>query len=54
MITYVYPEIGRALVSALGAAQVEATLPPENHLLRRAHADARRRALCAATWRGPP
>jgi glycolate oxidase iron-sulfur subunit len=30
MITYVYPEIGRALVSALGAVQVEVTLPPEN------------------------
>ena len=31
MITYVYPEIGRALVAALGAAGVEVVLPPENH-----------------------
>lgn len=31
MVTYVYPEIGRALVAALGAARVAVALPPENH-----------------------
>ena len=31
MITYVYPEIGRALVKVLGAAAVEVGLPPANH-----------------------
>jgi len=31
MITYVYPEIGRALVSVLAAERIEVAIPSENH-----------------------
>jgi len=43
MITFVYPEIGRALVATLGAAGLGVSLPRREPLLRRAHAHARDR-----------